>query len=82
MVKPAFCLKNVKSLIKDDSKFYLFPCEFFSPKDVQSNKIHSTKNTYTIHHFGSNFQVDAGLRDGFDLRAPIQHPENAECLGD
>ncbi|SEM22100.1 Glycosyltransferase sugar-binding region containing DXD motif-containing protein [Maribacter orientalis] len=47
--------KDVKSLIKDDSKFYLFPCEFFSPKDVQTGKIHSTKNTYTIHHFNSSW---------------------------
>ncbi|WP_047245797.1 glycosyltransferase family 32 protein [Maribacter thermophilus] len=45
----------VDRLINDESKFYLFPCEYFSPKDVETGKIHTTKNTYAIHHFNSSW---------------------------
>ena len=48
-------VKEVDTLIQDKSKFFLFPFEYFSPKDVQSGKIHSTENTYTIHHFNSSW---------------------------
>lgn len=29
----------------------IFPCEYFSPKDYYTEKIHTTSNTYAIHHF-------------------------------
>lgn len=46
---------NVEQLISDKNKFFLFPCEYFSPKDVETGTIHSTKNTYAIHHFNSSW---------------------------
>ena len=48
-------VETIEQLIKDKDKFFLFPFEYFSPKDVQTNQIHSTKNTYTIHHFNSSW---------------------------
>jgi hypothetical protein len=48
-------VKTVEKLIQDKKKFFLFPYEYFSPKDVQSGKIHNTKNTYTVHHFNSSW---------------------------
>ncbi|RRQ49055.1 glycosyl transferase [Maribacter algicola] len=44
-----------KDLFSNKDKFYLFPFDYFSPKDVQTGKIHTTKNTYTIHHFNSSW---------------------------
>ncbi len=48
-------VKDVETIIRDKSSFYLFPYEYFSPKDVETGIIHSTKNTYTIHHFNSSW---------------------------
>ena len=48
-------VETIEHLIRDKDKFFLFPMEYFSPKDVESNEIHSTKNTYTIHHFNSSW---------------------------
>lgn len=46
-------LKNIEELIKDSSKLILYPYDFFSPKNHESQKISKTKNTYTIHHFNN-----------------------------
>ncbi|SIQ78364.1 glycosyltransferase family 32 protein [Maribacter ulvicola] len=48
-------VNEVNDIIKDTSKFYLFPFEYFSPKDVESGQIHKTENTYTIHHFSGSW---------------------------
>ena len=48
-------LKNVKELIKDKSKLYMYPFEFFSAKNHETQKVKKTKNTYTIHHFNNSW---------------------------
>ncbi|WP_116772098.1 glycosyltransferase family 32 protein [Maribacter litoralis] len=48
-------VNEVENLIKDESKFFLFPFDYFSPKDVESGQIHKTENTYTIHHFSGSW---------------------------
>lgn len=48
-------VKNVDELIKDKNKFFLFPCNYFSPKDVETGTIHNNENTYAIHHFNSSW---------------------------
>ncbi len=46
-------LKNIEELIKDKTKLLLYPYDYFSVKDHESQKITKTKNTYTIHHFNN-----------------------------
>lgn len=48
-------LQNIDELIQNKEKFFLHPCEYFSPKDVETGTIHSSKNTYAIHHFNSSW---------------------------
>ena len=38
-----------------DSHFYLFEKDFFSPKDMGTGSLKSTKNTYAIHHFAMSW---------------------------
>ena len=46
-------VKEVSVLEKNENMFWLFPYEYFSPKDIETGKIFATTNTYTIHHFAS-----------------------------
>ncbi|MDC9721654.1 MAG: glycosyltransferase [Urechidicola sp.] len=46
-------LANIEKLIKDTSKLILYPYDFFSAKNHESQDINKTKNTYTIHHFNN-----------------------------
>lgn len=48
-------IKEVDSLLKNGDSFFLFPFEYFSPKNTETGKISKTKNTYTIHHFSSSW---------------------------
>jgi mannosyltransferase OCH1-like enzyme len=48
--------KEIKKPIKiADAGLTLYPCDYFSPKNFHTEKIRSTKNTYTIHHFNSHW---------------------------
>ncbi|MEO8774206.1 MAG: glycosyltransferase [Gelidibacter sp.] len=42
-------------LENNESLFWLFPFDYFSPKDIETGKISATTNTYTIHHFASSW---------------------------
>lgn len=35
--------------------FVIYPSEYFSPKDWETGEIHTTKNTYSIHHFNGSW---------------------------
>ena len=48
-------VQQVSLLEKDKSLFWLFPFDYFSPKDIETGKILATTNTYTIHHFDSSW---------------------------
>lgn len=41
---------------KDMNCVYMLPSDYFSPKNYVSKRIKITKNTYSIHHFASNWQ--------------------------
>lgn len=49
-------VSEVDFLVKNENLFFLFPFEYFSPKNTETGKISITKNTYTIHHFSSSWQ--------------------------
>lgn len=40
--------------IKDED-ILIYPCDYFSPKNIYSKQIKITKNTVAIHHFDSNW---------------------------
>ncbi|GAA4892407.1 glycosyltransferase [Flaviramulus aquimarinus] len=46
-------IKNISKTIINNNTLYLFPSEYFSPKNFKTNKILKTKNSYTIHHYDS-----------------------------
>lgn len=46
---------EVDFFLKNKDSFFLFPCEYFSPKNIETGVISKTKNTYTIHHYSSSW---------------------------
>lgn len=54
-VMEAYQVIEVKFLLKNEDSFFLFPFEYFSPKNFETGKISKTQNTYTIHHYSSNW---------------------------
>lgn len=40
---------------KDASVVYVFPCDYFSPKNYITKKLQITSNTYSIHHFAGTW---------------------------
>lgn len=46
-------LKKVEEFIQDKTKLIIYPFEFFSAKNHETQEITKTKNTYTIHHFNN-----------------------------
>lgn len=46
-------IKTISKTITNNNAFYLFPSEYFSPKNFKTDKILNTKNSYTIHHYDS-----------------------------
>ncbi|PIB29919.1 hypothetical protein BFP77_04655 [Maribacter sp. 4U21] len=48
-------LNNLSSVLSDSSCLYLFPYDYFSPKDFRDGKFYISKNTYTVHHFNSSW---------------------------
>ena len=43
--------KRTCTEIQKVGEFYVYPPEYFCPKDVTSASLHITQNTYTIHHY-------------------------------
>ena len=46
-------VKNISNLVENKNSFFLYPSEYFSPKNHQSGKIFRSKKTYTIHHYNN-----------------------------
>lgn len=46
-------LRDLSIMQKNKSMFYLFPFQYFSPKDIETGEISITTESYTIHHFSS-----------------------------
>ncbi|MEH6536739.1 MAG: glycosyltransferase [Psychroserpens sp.] len=46
---------GIDSLIEDKNTVFLFPYEYFSPKDHQTRQVFKSKNTYCIHHFNHSW---------------------------
>lgn len=54
---------NGKMLQIDSEKLAIYPCDYFSPKNIYYKKIKRTSNTVAIHHFdGSWVKKDGGYR--------------------
>mgnify|MGYP000034678456 CR=1 FL=1 len=47
-------LQNINTIQKC-ADIYIYPKEYFSPKDPDTGKIKITENTYTIHHFDGSW---------------------------
>jgi hypothetical protein len=54
-VMEASQIPEVDFLLKNEDSFFLFPFNYFSPKNIETGAISKTKNTYTIHHFSSSW---------------------------
>lgn len=39
----------------DDSRFRIYPSDYFNPMDMNTGEIHITENTYSIHHYASSW---------------------------
>jgi hypothetical protein len=48
-------VNEIDLFLENKDSFFLFPSEYFSPKNLETGKISKTKNTYTIHHFSSSW---------------------------
>ena len=48
-------IKNLSKLIINRNLFFVFPSEYFSPKNHQTRKILISRKTYTIHHYNSSW---------------------------
>lgn len=51
---PAF-ISSKSEISNDNSRFYIFPFDYFSPKSHKSGKIKATNRTYCIHHFSGSW---------------------------
>ncbi len=47
---------NIYKLVEDKSLFYLYPNEYFSPKNYLTGKTFKSKKTYTIHHYNNSWK--------------------------
>lgn len=45
----------LNNLMQNIDGFYLYPNDYFCPKDYNTGEINSTKNTHAIHHFASSW---------------------------
>ena len=48
-------LQNLNKLIQDKTKLLLFPSEFFSAKNHETQKVSKSRDTYSIHHFNNSW---------------------------
>lgn len=48
---------------------YIYPVEYFSPKDSITGEVHQTPNTYAIHHFNNGWKDDT--EDGAKVKMEI-----------
>jgi hypothetical protein len=50
-------IKENESITYNEKEIYIFPIDYFSPKEYDNpNILHLTKNTYTIHHFAGSWK--------------------------
>lgn len=46
---------DIDHLVKNSDSLYVFPSEYFSPKNHQTRQIFKSKNTHTIHHYNHSW---------------------------
>lgn len=63
---------NIKETYKIEDEMYIFPVDFFSPKDFYTKKINKTKNTYSIHYFDGTWKNGKGKFKDFLLRLYVK----------
>ena len=68
-------MKNT-SEIQEVSGIYIYPQEYFAPKDVDTKKLKITKNTRSIHHY------DASWAEWYDKAAGERGPKLKKIFGD
>lgn len=52
----------------------IFPCDYFSPKNYYTEKIHKTAHTYTIHHFQKSWcEAEPLLKKFLRMHPRIQY---------
>ncbi|MDR3356280.1 MAG: glycosyl transferase [Spirochaetaceae bacterium] len=52
-------MKNIAEKFLDKDNFYFYPCDFFTAKNVLTGNIEATENTFTIHHFATQYHSEA-----------------------
>jgi hypothetical protein len=45
-----------------DENFNIYPPDYFTVKNVMTGKIKPTKNTFTIHHFATQYQSEDWIK--------------------
>lgn len=68
-------MKNT-SEIQEVSGIYIYPQEYFAPKDVDTKKLKITKKTRSIHHY------DASWAEWYDKAAGERGPKLKKIFGD
>jgi mannosyltransferase OCH1-like enzyme len=52
-------MKNTAEDFFNKNEFHLYPRDYFTAKNVVTGKIETTKNTFTIHHFATQYHSEA-----------------------
>ncbi|MDR1896540.1 MAG: glycosyl transferase [Prevotellaceae bacterium] len=66
--------KKVESIEfpNETGEIYLFPCEYFSPKNVENGNMEITENTYSIHHFSMSW-LPKNIKIRVSLKLKLMH---------
>ena len=48
-------IASIESLISDKTALFLFPYEYFSPKNHQTRELFKSEHTYAIHHYNHSW---------------------------
>ncbi len=56
-----YCLQyglKLNNTLQTINGFTLFPCDYFCPKDFETQQLRLSQNTYTIHHFDGSWKSE------------------------
>ncbi|MDR2659967.1 MAG: glycosyl transferase [Spirochaetaceae bacterium] len=57
MILPEVMRNAAGNFFKKD-EFHFYPCDYFTAKNIVTGKIQNTENTFTIHHFATQYHSE------------------------
>jgi hypothetical protein len=51
-------MKNTAEIFFAEDELNFYPCDYFTAKNVMTGKLEVTKNTFTIHHFATQYHSE------------------------